>query len=301
MSLRRIKFRHVQCFVEIARRGSFKDAARALSLTQPAISKTLKELETIVAARLLERNRGGVALTRAGKVFLQFAEISVAALQQGVDGVAGGARTRLTIGALPSVAARLLPEAARRFADLAPEAVLEVQDGPHAYLVERLKDGRLDLVVGRLGAPETMQGLSFTQVYTETVVFAVRPGHPVLAKPELPALAAYPILYPPEGSAIRPLVDRLMISAGMGALPNRIETVSGAFGRTYARNSDAIWIISAGVVTDDLREGLLIALPIDTSLTAGPVGVMTRALSEATPVERLFRLALQSAADDLAI
>ena len=54
---RRIKFRHIQCFVEICRAGSFKRAAAALLLTQPAISKTPKELEELLGHRLLDRRR----------------------------------------------------------------------------------------------------------------------------------------------------------------------------------------------------------------------------------------------------
>ncbi len=84
---RRIKFRHVQCFVEIARERSLKNAAEKLYLTQPAISKTLKELEEIVGATLMLRNRSGVSLTKEGEVFLHFSQMSLASLQQGLDGV----------------------------------------------------------------------------------------------------------------------------------------------------------------------------------------------------------------------
>ena len=112
---RRIKFRHIQCFVEIVRQKSMKRAAERLYLTQPAISKTLKELEEILGTSLMVRNRAGVSLTRQGEVFLHFAEMSVAALQQGLDGVdqiGRGGKVSLSVGALPSVAARLMPEVA---------------------------------------------------------------------------------------------------------------------------------------------------------------------------------------------
>ena len=84
---RRIKFRHIQCFVEISRLKSMKLAAERLFLTQPAISKTLKELEELLGADLMTRSRAGVSLTKQGEVFLHFAEMSLAALQQGLDGV----------------------------------------------------------------------------------------------------------------------------------------------------------------------------------------------------------------------
>ncbi|MEJ6710121.1 MAG: LysR family transcriptional regulator [Amylibacter sp.] len=67
---RRIKFRHLDAFSAIARASSFKTAAEQLSLTQPAISKTLKELEEILDVSVMERSRAGVSLTPEGEVFL---------------------------------------------------------------------------------------------------------------------------------------------------------------------------------------------------------------------------------------
>ncbi len=300
----RIKIRHISAFVEITRRGSLKQAAEVIHLTQPAISKTLKELEDILDTRLLDRDRAGIRLTPAGEVFQQFAEMSLGALQQGISGVdqiRKGGGGRILVGALPSVAARVLPHAAQSFAELAPDTVLEFEDGPHGYLTDRLRTGALDVLVGRLGVPETMTGLSFTQLYSEQVVFAVRPDHPAITV-DLPGdLAQWPVIYPGPRSAIRPLVDRLMFALGVGELPRRIETVSGAFGRERALSTDDIWIISEGVVAMDIARGRLAKVPMDTSLTAGPVGVMTRADEEMPPAVRLFRLALNAAVDTLGL
>lgn len=297
---RRIKFRHIQCLVEIAREGSFKIAAEKLFLTQPAISKTVKELEEILGATLMERSRSGVTLTREGEVFMHFSQMSLASLQQGLDGVEQASRSEremLTVGALPSVAAWLMPKVAARFSDLAPQAKLRIMDGPHGYLVERLRLGELDMVIGRLGRPETMQGISFTQLYNEKVVLVVRPGHPLLEAPALARIGDWQVIMPPEGSAIRPLVERFLISNGIGKLPNQIETVSGAFGRIHTQTSDAIWIISGGVVAGDVADGGLVKLPFDTEITQGPVGLMRRPDAIDRPVERVFELALNTALD----
>src|SRR3546814_21050816 len=67
------------------------------------------------------------------------------------------------------------------------------------------------------------------------------------------------------------------IANGGGSLPTQVETVSHTFGRAFTRSSDAIWIISAGVISSDLAEGLLVSLPVDTSETKGPVGLTLRA------------------------
>ena len=294
---RRIKFRHIQCFVEICREGSLKLAAERLFLTQPAISKTLKELEEILGAELLERSRAGVTLTPQGDVFLHFAEQSLAALQQGLAGVeqvGTAGKARIAVGALPSVAARLMPAVVAEMSKIAPDVEVHVQDGPHGFLVDRLRLGGLDLVIGRLGRPETMQGLSFTQLYEEKVEFIVRAGHPLLEAPDLARIGEWQVIYPPQGSAIRPLIERFLIAHGVGNVPNRIETVSGAFGRVYTRRSDAIWIISAGVVANEIADGFLVPLPFDTDITRGPVGLMRRPDEGISPQEQIFRVALKN-------
>lgn len=294
---RRLKFRHIRCFVEINRQQSMKKAAEKLFLTQPAISKTLKELETIIGTALLTRSRAGIALTKQGEVFLHFAEMSVASIQQGLDGVervGREGRARLNVGALPSVAASLMPGVASEFSELGPDITLNISDGFHAHLIDQLKLGHLDLVLGRMGPSEIMQGISFTQLYDETVEFVVRPDHPFLKNPNLDEVGNWPLLYPAEHSVIRPIIERFLIANGVGELPNRIETVSGAFGRVYTRRSDAIWIISAGVVANELAEGRLVRLPFDMSTTKGPVGLMARPDDDPSPQERIFRLAVQN-------
>lgn len=295
---RRIRLRHLQVFVEIVRQGSLKRAAEVLFLTQPAISRTMAELEEIVGDRLLRRGRGGIALTARGEYLHGHALSGLAALAQGLsrdegDGWAEAPQVR--VGALPSVAARLMPQVAAVLRRTAPRLRMQMTDGPHGYLTTLLRAGELDVVIGRLGGADTMQGLSFTQLYLEHVAVVVRPGHPILDDPDLARIGAYPVLYPSEDAAIRPLVESLLASRGIPRPAERIETVSGAFGRVVTRQSDAVWFISEGVVAREIEEGSLVALPIDTGLTAGPVGMMVRAAGADTAGLVMFRQAVAQA------
>lgn len=290
---RRVRLRHIQAFVEIVRQGSLKRAAEELYLTQPAISRTIAELEEIVGARLLVRSRRGVTLTPQGEFFHGHALNALTALTHALAG--SGAETEgllLRVGALPSVAARLMPEVVADLQVGAPHLRLVVLDGAHGHLTALLRSGDLDVVIGRLGAPETMQGLSFTQLYLEDVAIVVRPGHPILADPDLRRIGDYPVIYPTEAAAIRPAVEQLLIAHGVMRPPRRIETVSGAFGRVHTPQSDAVWFISAGVVAREVADGRLVRLPIDTELTKGPVGLMTRASLPETNAQLLFRQAV---------
>lgn len=301
---RRIKIRHLQALTEIIRQGSLKGAAARLFLTQPAISRTLAELEEIVGATLLTRGRGGVALTAQGEFFHGFAQDSLSALERGLAGVEGAGRAgamAMRVGALPSVAARLMPEVATALADLAPEMRLTIADGSHGHMTGMLRRGDLDMVIGRLGAPETMRGLSFTQLYLEEVAVVVRPGHPILADPDLRHIGRYLVIFPSPVAAIRPFVERLLIAEGAPTPPRRIETVSGAFGRAFMPGSDAVWIISAGVVAREVADGRLVRLPIQTELTRGPVGMMTRADAPETAARQVFVRAVNRAVGALGL
>ena len=152
---------------------------------------------------------------------------------------------------------------------------------------------KLDVVIGRLGEPDTMRGLSFTQLYLEEVAIVVRPGHPILADPDLRRIGDWPVIYPPSSAAIRPFVKSLLVAEGLPLPHRRIETVSSEFGRARTRDSDAIWFISAGVVAREISEGHLVRLPVNTELTRGPVGLMARANERETLERRILAQAIE--------
>lgn len=293
----RVKFRHLQAFLETARLGGVTVAAEGMNVTQPALSRTLKELEEILGVRLMDRSRAGVALTPAGEVFRTYASASLAAMRQGVNSVsrAQAEGEILRIGVLPSVAASVIPAAAASFA-ATETARLVIQSGPNAQMLDQLRMGRLDMVVGRLAGSDAMRSLSFEHLYSERISFAVRPGHPLLSAPDLSTFTEYLVLYPDADAAIRPGVDHLMIGLGIGQPPRRIETVSEAFGRVFTRQSDAIWIISSGVIATELAEGRLVDLPGPNMESMGPVGLSTRFDHDPTPAQLAFARAVRDAA-----
>ncbi|MBP0617985.1 pca operon transcription factor PcaQ [Jiella mangrovi] len=293
---RRIKIRHLRTFVEVARCASVGRAAELMHVSQPAVSKTLAELEAVLGARLMERSRSGVSLTPVGQMFHAYANSSLAALRQGIEGVsetlaAGG--LRLSIGALPSVAARIVPEAAVEMGRVAPEVGLAIVTGPNGYLLSELAAGALDLVIGRLGNPEMMADLSFSQLYSERISLVVRPGHPLVGRADVSAIADYPIVFPNRNAAIRVMAEQFFIAQGIRRAGHRIETVAETFGRAYVRKTDAVWVISSGVVALDVAEGMLVELPIPTRETLGPVGLTMRGEGDPSPALRMFMEAVR--------
>jgi LysR family pca operon transcriptional activator len=277
----RIKFRHLQAFVEVARQKSVMKAAELLHISQPAVTKTIRELEQALGVGVFERDGRGIRITRYGEVFLRHAGAALTALRQGLDSVSQeqfGDAPPIRIGALPTVSTRIMPRAMDLFLKENTWSRVKIVTGDNAVLLEQLRIGDLDLVVGRLAGAERMAGFSFEHLYSEQVVFAVRAGHPLLAsgKSLFAELGLYTLLMPTRGSIIRPVVENFLIANGVASLPSQIETVSDAFGRAFVRDSDAIWIISNGVVARDIADGVLAALPVDTSETKGPVGLTVR-------------------------
>ncbi len=295
----RIRLRHVACFLEVARLRSMAGAAEALNISQPAATKTVQELEQLLGGQLFDRSRRRLALTPFGEIFFRYAATSLAALRQGIDAARGaqGAAV-IRVGALPTVSARILPDAVRRFGADGAGVTTRIVTGPNGYLLSLLRTGEVDLVIGRMAEPDAMVGFSFEHLYSERVVLAVRPGHPLLAEPDfdLAMIEPYQTLMPTPDSVIRPVVERVLLAHGVTGLRSDLETVSNAFGRSYVRQSDAIWIISEGVVANDVAEGQLALLPVDTSETLGPVGFTTR--TDTTPT--FAGLSLMQAVRDVA-
>ncbi len=277
----RLKLRHLHGLVAIAENGSLVRAAAAMSVTQPAVSKMLAELEDIVGQRLFERTRLGVILTGPGRQLLRYAGSSLRTLREGLDSLArdrGADAPSVRIGALPNVAATVLPPALLRFADAHPRARLHVRTGSNSQLAALLRQGELDAVIGRLGAPTEMSGLSFEQLYTEQLIFVVRPGHPLGRRSLNPtALGEWRLVLADAGTRVREATDRYFMTAGLGLPDPAIETIDVSFGRSFTQQSDAVWCVPLGAVQQDLQQGRLQRLKIDTSITEGSVGLTLRA------------------------
>jgi LysR family pca operon transcriptional activator len=275
----RIKIRHLTCFLEVVRLHSVVGAADALNISQPAVTKTIQELEDILGEALFDRSKRRLSLTALGEVFYRYVSTSISALRQGIDATRGSAQAAtLRVGALPSVSARILPKAVQEFSNAVPDVVIRIVTGPNDHLLSLLRTGDVDFVIGRMADPADMLGLSFEHLYSESAVAVVRNGHELLSRAQIDVsvVTDYDVLMPPPDALIYPLISRLFLAHGVVDHKRKIETVSDAFARAYVRSTDAIWFISEGVVANDLAENQLVALPFDLKETVGPLGFTTR-------------------------
>ncbi|RDU95807.1 LysR substrate-binding domain-containing protein [Trinickia dinghuensis] len=290
----RISFRHVSCFLAIARERNLGRAAERLNLTQPAVSKTLTELESLADVRLVERGRHGARLTPAGEHFLRYAVGVAQAMESASAALHAPAAPPvqiLTLGALPTVASGVVPDALLRLRERHPQTGVRLHTGTNQVLLSALKAGHLDCVIGRMAEPATMQGLSFELLYAEPLVMAVRPGHPLLgtrtASPQ--AVLDYPLVVAPAGTVPRLHTDAFFDAHALHVPATCTETLSISVARLLARRSDAVWITPEFAARDDLVRGELARLPLAAANAEEPVGLLRRSAGE--PLDAVKALA----------
>ena len=180
--------RLLSVFREVATRGSFSEAAVALSFTQPAISQQIARLERQLGTRLLARDARGVTLTPAGEVLLRHAEAVLAQLRAAeaeVRSVAGVERPRLRVGAFPSAAASIMPPAlaALRAAHPSADVGMRVVEAPQA--LDALRTGELDVAMlldSELTPLEVPVGVEAVAVLDDPLLVALPYSHPLAGR-----------------------------------------------------------------------------------------------------------------------
>lgn len=276
----RIRLRHLHTFVAVAQQGTLGRAAETLKLSQPALSKTLNELEQLTGTRLLDRGRLGAQLTLVGEQFLTHAirvldALNTAGLSLNYQPEQNNAVIR--IGALPTAALGILPEVIGQVHKQQPDLNLQVATTNNPMLLAGLKSGELDVGIGRMSDPEMMSGLTYEMLFLESLKLVVRPDHPLLHSTiTLSRVLEWPVVVLPTGTVPRQNAEDLLHSHGCKMPTGCIETLSASLSRQLTANFDYVWFVPSGAVKNDLRQGALVALPIAPTGVGDPIGIITR-------------------------
>lgn len=276
----RIRLRHLHTFVAVAQQGTLGRAAETLNLSQPALSKTLNELEQLTGTRLFERGRLGAQLTLVGEQFLTHAVKVLDALNtagQSLNRKEGLNSDIVRIGALPTAALGVLPSVIGQYHQQQKDITLQVATMNNTMLLAGLKSGEIDIGIGRMSDPELMSGLNYELLFLESLKLVVRPGHPLLQETvTLSRVMEWPVVVSPKGTLPRQNAETLLQSQGCKIPSGCIETLSASLSRQLTVDYDYVWFVPSGAVKDDLRRGLLAALPIPTQGAGEPIGILTR-------------------------
>lgn len=263
----------------IVDQGSIGRAAKALHLTQPALSKSMRRLERALKLRLFERTSRGIALTRDGERVLQHARAVAATLtraERDVGTMRGLGAGRVYVGTGRSVPPQLLAAAlASPVLGASPPQVLIVDDGTER-LLQRVQLGEVDFALVTAEVDEIPPTLSATLLLRDPGVVTARRGHPLANRERLGAatLAAAEWVVPPRP---HPLWRQMTPLAAAHGQPLRIraQTASLSIARELVARSDALTVLPRSIVTDRADSGLveLPATDFDWSL---PVTVVSR-------------------------
>lgn len=286
----------LHAFLALAGSTGFAGAALATGASQPALHRAVRDLEQLCGTALVERRGRGVGLTAAGHRLARgarLAEREIAAAIAEVTRAPEGANGRIVIGAMPLSRARLLPRTIARFATQAPRAQIEVVEGSWRELVDPLRDGVLDIMIGAL-REEAPADLVQEPLITDPLAVIGRADHPLVgAGAEVAALARYPWIVGQRGAPLRQQWERLF--AG-GPLPDApIECGSVMVIREVLRDTDFLALLSLDQIALEIANGILVPV---ASLpgTQRTIGLTRRAGWRPAPAQQLFLDLLASVA-----
>ena len=175
-----MELRHLRYFAAVAAHGSFNRAANNLHLTQPALSRQVKDLEDELGVRLLVRGKNAVTLTDAGELFYEDARDLLARADQAIQRVRGECRTEvLRVGYAPSVTAGIMPGALEKFQAATPRVRIELADLSSREMTEMANDGRLDLVITPEPSATTIPGFQWIELRRVSPVLVMPETHPL--------------------------------------------------------------------------------------------------------------------------
>ena len=197
-----LKLRHLQMLVALDQFRHLGRTAEFLSLTQPAVSKTLAEIESMFGLPLFERSTRGTEPTAAGASVVRFARLVLAGYERTREEIAAeasGAMGRTSVGAMVAATPVLLAQAVQRLKQHSSRTTVLIDEGDLTRLLPKLRLGELDLFVGRLEPAYASPDLETEALYEDPMAAVVCTGHPLadVRAVQWADIAAQPCVLPP--------------------------------------------------------------------------------------------------------
>ncbi|MEO0402910.1 MAG: LysR substrate-binding domain-containing protein [Pseudomonadota bacterium] len=300
-ALSRLKLRHLRLLVAVGTHGNIQNAARELSISQPAATKMIQDLEIDFEVKLFTRTNRGVVATVFGETLIRhaklvFAQISNAA--QELDDLNEGSSGRVVVGTLLAASTSLLPSAIDILLARRPNVAVKISEGTNEVLMPGLLSGEIDMVVGRLPSHRHRDKIKQENLFEDRILAIVGNQHPLAGKPDVSFAQTKPFgwILPPLETTLRRQVDHFFVGQQQYTPPVMIESVSYLTNRALLRSRDLIGLMPAEVVAQDIESGALAVLEWEVPFGRGPIGVSFRAEGDLSPAGRAFKSALHEAA-----
>ncbi|MCT8998697.1 LysR family transcriptional regulator [Chelativorans intermedius] len=293
-----LKLAHFRLIAAIAEQGQLSPAAAALSMTQPAASRMLAQIEAIVGAPLFERHARGMEPTAVGHMLVRRAETLLTTLRQAVREVEdfkGGRSGQVRVGAVTGAAVGYVIPAIQKLKAAAPDAEVHIDVAPSDELVRDLLAGHFDFVLGRVPPPHDPADFIVARGREELVDLVVRRGHPLAGRKavRLAELTGFEWIMQSRGAPVRLAVEQAFLEAGAALPRDVINTTSLLAMIAHLVTSDAIAPLSREVSDllggDDGRPALCV-LALRETIVVSPYHLLTLRDRPLSPLAERLRM-----------
>ncbi|MDD0838195.1 LysR family transcriptional regulator [Curvibacter sp. HBC61] len=293
-----LKLKHLQLLVALDQFRHLGRASEFLSLTQPAVSKTLAEVERLFGVALFVRSTRGTEPTAYGQTVVRFARSVLADFDRTRDeiaAVASGAAGRVRVGAMVVATPVLLSQAMARLKQQSPQTSVLVEEGDLTRLLPPLRQGELDVFVGRLEPGYAAPDLETEALYTEPMCIVCGPRHPLARRRRVDwaELAAQPWVMPPPWASSRIKLNQMFYKHRLNPPVDVIESASFLVTLTCLREHGAMGFWAQSVARHYRDQGLVRVLPIEVPIDLPPVGLITVRGRLRTPAAEQFMACLR--------
>ncbi|MEK8031702.1 LysR family transcriptional regulator [Ideonella sp. DXS29W] len=297
----RLKTRQLLLLVTLQDEGNINRASQVLSMTQPAASKLLKDLEETLGVQLFERLPRGMRPTWYGEAMIRHARMALASLSEAyeeIESLKAGHFGQVSVGAITAPGLTLLPAAVSQVKEEHPSLRVSLQIETSDVLMERLAQGKLDMVIGRLFERHDKSALRYEALVEEPVSAISRPGHPLLASPKLALkdLASGGWIVPAAGSVLRHRFELMFQEEGLDTPANLVETSALLFMTKMLQQSDLIGVVASDVARYYAEHGMVAMLPIQLPCKMDAFGLITRSDKLLSPAAKVMLRAVKNAA-----
>ncbi len=278
----------LHAFLNLVDAGSFVGAAEATGLSQPALHRAVRDLEQICGVALAERRGRGVILTVAGRRLARGIRLAVGEIAAGIAEISDEQDSgRIAVGAMPLSRALVLPGTIAAYARGTPRAIVDIAEGSWRELVEPLRDGVIDLMIGAL-RDDPPPGLVQKALFVDRLVVIGRAGHPLaaIADPGLDDLRRHPWIVGQADTPLRAQWEALFAGHPLPAAP--IECGSVMVIRGVLRDSDMLTLLSPDQVALEIDSGLLTTIGPPLEHGTRTIGITTRLSWRPTAAQRRF-------------
>lgn len=297
-----LKLKHLQLLVALEQLRHLGRTAEFLSVSQPAVSKMLGEIERMFGVTLFERSTKGTEPTPTGFTVIRFARHVIAEYEKTSDALKlaeSGVEGRVNVGAMVVAIPGLLTQAIQLFKLKMPSAKVQVEEGDLTRLLPRLRIGELDLIVGRLEPGYAAPDLQTEVLLKDGMCLICGPKNPIASKKRLTwaDLQNLHWVMPPTWATSRTKLHQLFYKNRLDPPTDCVETASLLVTLTQMQSLNAIGFVASNVAKYLQLQGLAFILPVKLNIDLPPIGIITLAGKYISPTEQALKLTLRKAAE----